>query len=850
MSKVTKEEIDAFLNGTDPMERIIKIECGYDEEQVSIIYRNEKGEKRIKKDDFKPFVWTKVSTAQKLFNGNRKELRKQMDLYDIECIGLRVNRDDGTIPERMEHGYRLMFRAKKAMKYNRFLDFFVKAGKPIFGDKKSDNSEIREYMVASPVEQYMIQTGKRMFKGYNDYDDLLRMEWDLETEGLDPNINAISQIGIRTNKGYEKIITVDGQGNEKWENEFNAICEFFEIIRDIQPDIITGHNTENFDWNFIDVRLRLRDINMGIFSKEYFRKGVYKKKKYQMLKLGGEVEQFYPTSMWGTNLTDSLFAVRRAQAIDSNIKSANLKYITKYSGLNKPNRVYVPGKEINTIWEDLNKNYAFNNENGRWFKVTDKILSKALDNSDELRYTKENEKLIDKQTNELFDFVSGRYIVQRYLLDDLWETDKVELQYNQSNFLVSKMLPTQYEKVCTMGTAAIWKFIMLAWSYEKGLGIPELVDKINFTGGLSRLLRVSRVSDIVKLDFNSLYPSIILTYNIKNDVDITDVLLAMLEYVLSMREYYKQQKAIHGENVDNLKRQLENAAGNESLVKELKNKIAEEKVLKNQANTMQLPLKILGNSYFGGSSSGRPFPWTGTNCVGAEQTTCTGRQMLRLMICHFSNIGTKNGLNEDYNYIPVVGDSFTSDTPLFVKYDDTNLIDIKPISELIDECHTHLDVFGREYDYSNKNFKVLCRHGWMTPNYIYRHSTSKPIYRVEDGNGCLIDVTEDHSVFDSNKNKINPSEIDANNTKLEYYEYDDVYEFNSIVLTEEEINVYALLYKNGRLKVLPTDLLNSTIECKNRFLEQAIKKFSHNMRKSKTLVAGELYLSKCITNRN
>ena len=45
----------------------------------------------------------------------------------------------------------------------------------------------------------------------SDYDDLIRMSWDLETEGLDPHIHAISQIGIRTNKGFEKIITIEDE---------------------------------------------------------------------------------------------------------------------------------------------------------------------------------------------------------------------------------------------------------------------------------------------------------------------------------------------------------------------------------------------------------------------------------------------------------------------------------------------------------------------------------------------------------------------------------------------------------------------------------------------------------------
>ena len=32
----------------------------------------------------------------------------------------------------------------------------------------------------------MISTGRRFFKGYDDYDDIIRMIFDLETEGLDP----------------------------------------------------------------------------------------------------------------------------------------------------------------------------------------------------------------------------------------------------------------------------------------------------------------------------------------------------------------------------------------------------------------------------------------------------------------------------------------------------------------------------------------------------------------------------------------------------------------------------------------------------------------------------------------
>ena len=547
---VTKEQIDLFLSGSNPMERIIKIEMDYNDDKVHVFYRDENGRKKCQIDDFYPFVWAKQTAGRGLFNGDRKLLKDKMNEYNIGCKGLIVSDENNNIPSRMENGYRVMFFAKSPMSFSRFMDFFIEGKRPIYPKVNDSNNGLKDYIVVAPNEQYMITTGKRLFKGYEDYDDLIRLEWDLETEGLVPEVDMISQIGIRTNKGFEKIITIEGEKEEKASNELKGLKEFFDIIKDIDPDVICGHNTENFDWNFNDVRLQKHGSSLSDFTAPIFNGfGIYKKKKQSVLKLGGEMEYYYPTVKYGTNLTDSLHAVRRAQAIDSSMKKADLKYVTKYSKLQKPNRVYVPGKIINSTWEDNTKTYAFNNTNGNWFKITDKLFSKTFkDEENNIKQTfsyNEKGELVNNENNEIFEIVTGRYIVERYLLDDLYETDKVELRYNQPNFLVGKMLPVSFEKMCTMGTAAIWKYIMLAWSYEHNLAIPELIETRKFTGGLSRLLSVGFVDRIVKLDYNSLYPSIILSYNIKSPIDISGVMNALLEYILTQREHYKELKGYY-----------------------------------------------------------------------------------------------------------------------------------------------------------------------------------------------------------------------------------------------------------------------------------------------------------------
>jgi hypothetical protein len=51
------------------------------------------------------------------------------------------------------------------------------------------------------------------------------------------------------------------------------------------------------------------------------------------------------SQMWGYNIIDVSHAVRRASSILT-LRKWGIKYITKHSGLNKPNRAYVEGDKI------------------------------------------------------------------------------------------------------------------------------------------------------------------------------------------------------------------------------------------------------------------------------------------------------------------------------------------------------------------------------------------------------------------------------------------------------------------------------------------------------------------------
>jgi DNA polymerase elongation subunit (family B) len=163
-----------------------------------------------------------------------------------------------------------------------------------------------------------------------------------------------------------------------------------------------------------------------------------------------------------------------------------------------------------------------------------------------------------------------------------------------------------------MGTATLWKIIMLAWSYENNLAVPAKDEKRAITGGLSRLLNVGYSKNIVKFDYASLYPSIQLVYDVFPECDVMGVQKSMLKYFRNIRIKYKR------------------LAGELAKTNPVEAEMYDRK---------QLPIKIFINAYFGSLSAPQVFPWGDMNM--GETITCTGRQCLRMMIMFFMKKGYK-----------------------------------------------------------------------------------------------------------------------------------------------------------------------------------------------------------------
>ena len=581
------EEIEEYLGGYDDQKYIVGVESSYYDNKVHLIIHDPEKGKRIEKHKLIPFLWMKSPNMEIFYGGNRRAIKEKMREFKIKFIPLSVTDEEGNNFKRLEDGYKFLVRCKGT--YGDLLKFFKEGKMGVYDEEHRSN-----FLAINPTEQFLIQTGKRLFKGMEDYSEIHRLSFDLETTGLDPHNSRIFQIGTKDNRGFQHILTIE-DGDEEVVNsrEREAISTFFQIITHLKPAIVAGYNSENFDWYFIVTRCEVLGLNIKKIAKTLGSIPFYRKQ--QTLKMGPEMEYYEQTHMWGYNIMDVSHAVRRAQAINSSIKSWSLKYITKYSNAAKENRVYVPGDKIGKTFADKENEYWLNEGNGEWGKL-------------------ENNDLPEKSIK-----LTGADVVERYLVDDLWETEKVDDIFNQATYLLAKILPTSFMRSSTMGTAATWKLLMLGWSYKKGIGIPHTMESQTFIGGLSKLLEVGYSQNVVKFDFASLYPSIQITHNVFTDCDVTGAMKGLLQYNYDYRNLYK----------------------------ELKNKYALEgdKDKSEYYDKKQLPLKILNNGMFGSISAPHVFPWGDVN--EGEKITCTGRQYLRHMIRFFNHKGFK----------PLVGDT-------------------------------------------------------------------------------------------------------------------------------------------------------------------------------------------------
>ncbi len=656
-------EIKLFLEGfnTD-LKYITNVETDPDKNYADCVIRKPNQEPYLDRIPYIPFIHMKNLEA------NGHELYKDFHVKDIVeekklAYGITITTLKTGNQKRLTNGF--CYKIESTKSYNAIINFlrdggidpfakvFDKHGKPVKDAKGWNKFKYRDlFNTVKTTEQFFISTKSRLFKGIEEYKGVHRLFFDIETNGLRYAMSRVFAIGVRDNKGLDVIL--EAKKLEDDESEKQLILDFFELITKKKPDVIIGHNSEDFDFDYILGRAKILKIDLYKIQTTLNKQIPIKRIPNVSVKYGNQSDKFTATGIWGISVIDTLHAAKRMAANNSEIKKTGLKYIAKFEKFARPNRTYING-EGNDIFYFFKRNNIFvcdekNNyiEIPKEFQAIGKEFYKLQINKHLFNDTEYKKLKFDNfSTNPEFvnwlrefavpkgmnSFINGKKLTRQYLSDDLWETEQVDELYNQSSFLLAKIVPTTYQRVCTMGTAAVWNLLLTAWSYENDIAIPYCEKKDAFSGGLARTYKTGYSEVWAKIDYASLYPMIQLTDDIFPLFDITGVIKKMLLYLTTTRNIYK--KLASSDPLKEEEIELMKSIDNETYLKYISNTltIGDRAMFK----IKQLPIKILNNSLFGALGSGIAFNWSDNVC--AARITCTGRLHLRHAIDWFGKFG-------------------------------------------------------------------------------------------------------------------------------------------------------------------------------------------------------------------
>lgn len=663
----TITEIQSFLEGkNNDVKYLVNVETDAKDDFATCIIHEPNKDKVVEKIKFESFIYIKdlKKTGHLLFNGNRDKLLVMLQKHGITFKKMKT----GNHP-RLENGY--PYKVTTTKSYSHILEFFKEAkldpfqkiyddrNKLIYNDRGFPASKYRHLFYLPKLnEQFFISTGIRLFKGFEEYNDIHKVTYDIETTGLRFEHSRIFAIGIKDNKGFEHVLEVSKDNDDA--AEVRIIQDFFKVVDILKPAVISGFNSEFFDYAFILGRAEILGIDISKMVTT-LRKDKKLWRRNATVKFGNTTEHYKATVAYGYSILDIIHAVKKTAAVNSDIKKNGLKYICKFEKIAKPNRMYIEGADIGRFWHQ-NPMFIINIKANNYLEIPQKhthvasellLLQNNKTNLTNDQYILGRNTLLKTEpefvgwlknnTSKLFDdlssmkgnfkFENGKNILRKYLLDDLWETEQVDNLYNQSSFLLAKIVPTVYSRVATMGNAAVWNLLMTAWSYENDLAIPHPDDIERFSGGLARCFKKGYTKKLLKIDYASLYPFIQLTHDIFPMFDITGVIKKMLVYMTTTRNIYK--KLASSKSLLETEIELLKTVDHETYEKYINNSFTKEE--RNLFKVKQLPIKILNNSLFGALGSGFAFNWSDNIC--AARITTSGRIYLRQAIDFFKQFG-------------------------------------------------------------------------------------------------------------------------------------------------------------------------------------------------------------------
>lgn len=336
----------------------------------------------------------------------------------------------------------------------------------------------RSILALAPDEQYLVATGRNYFRDLS-YGDLRRLQFDLETTGLDPSRDRIFLVAVRTPDGATQLIESDDRGDA---GEAQIINALLDVIYAADPDVIENHNLHGFDIPFLEHRARR--VRVPLTLGRIGQPGLKQRGARRGTPADYDEDRRVRFIAPGRELIDTMDAVRRHDQSARDLPSHGLKAVARHFGISGPERELIPGAEIFSTYH-----------------------------SDPDR-------------------------VRRYAAADVQEVAALSELLGGASFALARMAPRRYERLADAGAATGVIDPLLVRAYlRSGMALPahEPSDGTMHSGAALYLFATGVAHRVVKADVASLYPSLMRAFRIGPSRDHLGAMLTLVDALVEQR---------------------------------------------------------------------------------------------------------------------------------------------------------------------------------------------------------------------------------------------------------------------------------------------------------------------------
>lgn len=331
--------------------------------------------------------------------------------------------------------------------------------------------------LSDPVQQFLLLSGKTFFKGLA-FNDLHRLAIDIETDCA-PGFEFSNP--LREEDRILSIALRDNHGHEevlfgRELNEKEMLIALGERISQLDPDILEGHNFFNFDLEYLVARARRHGVKLT-----WGRDGSEPRLRKSRFTVAERIIDFTRMDIFGRHVVDTLFLLQYYDVTARELESYGLKAAAVHFGLAEEDRTYVAREKI------------------QW------------------TYHHDPEAL------------------KRYNLDDVKETLALSELLGYPFFLQAQIFPFSYQNIFIRGNATKINALFLREYLRRRSSIPKPLARMDFEGGYTDLFVEAVVNNVVHCDVASLYPSIMVAFNLKPAGDSLDIFLPLLRDLRTFR---------------------------------------------------------------------------------------------------------------------------------------------------------------------------------------------------------------------------------------------------------------------------------------------------------------------------